>query len=116
MARPRAGSERELNVHAVDPGDARVADDLDRPLAGNELAEPLERAELDVDPARGEHSALDIAGTCICGVVVERLTLLVQRPEGSLVLRQRAVAAADAAPRLLGVDLDEDGHGAISQR
>src|SRR6185436_7193916 len=41
VARPRAGSEGELNLHAVDPGDARIADDLDRPLAGNELAEPL---------------------------------------------------------------------------
>ena len=69
-----------------------------------------------MDPARGEHGALDVVGTCICGVVVERLPLLVQRPEGSLVLRQRAVAAADAAPRLLGVDLDEDGYGTISQR
>ena len=115
VARTRARSERELDVHAVDPGDARVADDLDRPLAGNELAEPLERAELDVDAARGEHGAVDVARSRIRGVVVERLPLLVQRPERSLVLRQRPVAAADAAPRLLGVDLDEDGDGAISR-
>jgi hypothetical protein len=116
VARPRPCSERELDVHAVDPGDPRVADDLDRPFAGNELAEPLERAELDVDSARGEDRTVDIVRARIRGVVVERLPLLVQRPEGRLVLSERAVTAADTAPSLLGVDLDENRHGAISQR
>ena len=114
LARARA-LERELHVHPVDPGDARVADDLDRPVAGNELAEPLERADLDVDAASDENGTFDVPGARIRSVVVERLPLLVQRPESRLVLRKRAVATADAAPRLLGVDLDEDRHGALAQ-
>ena len=116
VARTRPRSERKLDVHAVDPGDPRVADDLDRPLAGNELAETLERTGLAVDTARSEDGTIDIPRSCIRGVVVERLPLLVQRPEGRLVLGQRPVAAADAAPGLLGIDLDEDRHGAISER
>ena len=44
-----ARAERDLRPDAVDPGDVRVGDELDRPVAGNELAELVDRAELDVD-------------------------------------------------------------------
>ena len=116
MGCPGAGAESELHVHAVDPEDPRVADDLDGIVAGNELAEMLERADLDMDAPGGEHGAFDVPRVRIRSVVVERLTLVVERPESRLVLRQRTVGAADAAPCLFGVDLDEDRHGALSQR
>ncbi len=116
VARTRPRAERELGVHAVDPGDARVADQLDRAVARDELAEPLERAGLDVDAARGEHGAVEVPGARVRGVVVERPPLLVERPERCLVLRERPVAAGDTAPRLLGVDLDEDRQRALPQR
>ena len=54
-------AERELGVHAVDPGDPRVADELDRPVAGDELAELLEAPGLDMDAAGGENCAVEIA-------------------------------------------------------
>ena len=111
-----ARAERELDVHAVDPRHPRVADDLDLAVAGDELAELLERARLDVDAAGGEHGAFEVARAGVCRAVVERLPLLVERPEGRLVLRERPVAAADAAPRFLGVDLDQDRHGPAAQR
>ena len=115
MDRLGADAERELDVHAVDPRHPRVADDLDPSVAGDELAEPLQRAELHVNAARGQDGAVEIARARIGRVVVERPPLLVQRPERRLVLRQRALAA-DAAPCLLGVDLDQDRHGPPAQR
>jgi hypothetical protein len=42
VARPGARAERQLDVHPVYPGDAGVADDLDRAAAGDELAELLQ--------------------------------------------------------------------------
>ena len=113
--RARSRSERELGVHAVDPGDPRVADQLDRAVAGDELAQPLEGARLDVDAAGGEDGPVDILGARIRGIVVERPPLLVERPERCLVLPERPVAAGDAAPCLLGVDLDENRQGALPQ-
>ena len=77
--RAGAGAEGELDVHPVDPGNPRVADDLDLPVARDELAEPLERAGLDVDAAGGEDGALEI-GACA------------RRPQ-----RRRAAAAARTA-------------------
>ena len=38
-----AGAKRELRLHPVDSGHVRVGDDLDRAVAGHEVAEPLER-------------------------------------------------------------------------
>ena len=116
VARARPGAERELGVHAVDPGDPRVADQLDRAVAADQLAEPLQRPGLDVDASHGEHDPVDVAGARVGGVVVERAPLLVQRAERRLVLRERPIASADAPPRLLRVDLDQDRHGALPQR
>ena len=116
VARTRPRAERELGVHAVDPGDARVADQLDRAVARHELAKPLECAGLDVNAARGEDGPEEVAGARVRGVVVERPPLLVERPERRLVLRERPVAAGDPAPRLLGFDLDEDRQSALPQR
>ena len=60
MHRGEPAAERELRVGAVDPGDVRVGDERRRAVAGHELAEPLERARLDVDAAGGEHDAVDV--------------------------------------------------------
>ena len=57
----RRGAERELRVHAVDAGDVRVRDERDRAVAGHELAEPLQRAALDVDAGGGEHDVVGVA-------------------------------------------------------
>ena len=53
-------AERELRVRAVDAGDVRVGDERDRAVAGDELAEPLERAELDVDAGGGEDDVVGV--------------------------------------------------------
>ena len=58
LREPRA--ERELRVHAVDAGDVRVGDERDRAVAGDELAEPLQRAALDVDAGGGEDDVVDV--------------------------------------------------------
>ena len=86
------------------------------PVAGHELAEPLERAGLDVDAAGGEDGAVEIGRACVRRLVVERPPLVVERPERRLVLRQRPVAARDSAPRLLDVDLDQDRERPLAQR
>ena len=109
-------AQRQLHVHAIDPGDARVADDLDLSACGHELAEPLQRARFDVHAAGGEHGSVEIGRAGVRGVVVERPPLLEQRPERCFVLGERPVAALDAEPCLLGVDLHQDRHGAIAQR
>ena len=116
VQRSGARSERQLRVHPVDPGDARVGDDLDRPVAGNELAEPLERAQLDVDPAGREDGAVQVVGPRVRSAIVERPALVVEPTEGCLVLRQRPVAAAGSPPRLPDVDVDEDREGPVAQR
>ena len=116
VARARPGPERELSVHAVDPGHARVADQLDRAVAGDKLAESLERARLDLDAARDEHGAVEVTDARVGGVVVERPSLLVERPEGRFVLRERPVAASHAPPRLLGLDLYEHRQRPLAQR
>ena len=47
-------AERLLGARAVDAHHRRVGDERDRPVARNELAEPVERAALVVDAGRGE--------------------------------------------------------------
>ena len=116
VTRSRPRSERELGVHAVDPGDARVADQLDRAVAPDQLAESLERSRLDVDAAGDEHAAVEVPDAGVGGVVVERPPLVVERPECGLVLRERPVAAANPPPRLLRLDLDEHRQRALPQR
>ena len=67
-----ARAERELRVHAVDAGDVRVGDERDRPVAGNELAEPLQRAALDVHAGGGEHDVVDVPGDDVGDLGVQR--------------------------------------------
>ena len=54
-------AERLLGARAVDAHHRRVGDERDGPVAGDELAEPVERAELVVHAAGGEHDAVRVA-------------------------------------------------------
>ena len=97
---PRA--ERDLRPYPVDPGDVRVGDELDRPLARHELSELVDRPELDVHAACREEQPVDVARAGVGDVLVERLAVSVERVEGVLVLRERPVAARDALHAVSG--------------
>ena len=107
--------EGELRVHAVDPGDARVGDELDGAVARHELAQPLECPELDVDAARSEHDVVGVVGARIGDRVVERPPFLVEAAELRLVAGERTVAAACPLPGGLDLDVEEDGEGGVPQ-
>ena len=104
----QAGAERELRVHAVDAGDVRIGDERDRAVAGDELAEPLERAALDVDACGGENDVVDVVRNDVGDLCVERAPLGEQPPELRLVLRERAVASPHALPARVDVDVEPD--------
>ena len=100
---------------AVDAHHRRVGDERDGAVAGHELAEPVERAELVVDAGRGERSTPStspLATTASATCAVERLPLVVQPAEHLLVLRERAVAALAAPPGRVDVDVEEHGERA----
>ena len=63
-------AEGELGRDAVDPGDVRVGDDLDRPRARHELAEEVDRADADVDTRSGERDPVGIACVGVGGIFV----------------------------------------------
>ena len=84
LVRLREIAERELRVGAVDAGDDRLGDERRRPVR-DELAEPLERADLDVDAGGGENDAVGVARARVGDLVVQR--------------RAQLVAAAKLAPR-----------------
>ena len=67
---------------------------LSRP--GDELAEPLERARLDVDPRGGEDRVLDALSRARRRPARTAPALVEERAEGLLVLRERPVGAGDA--------------------
>ncbi len=96
LREPRA--ERELRVHAVDAGDVRIGDERDRAVAGDELAEPPQRAALDVDAGRGEDDVVGVPGDDVGDLRVERPALLVEPLELLAVPRERAIAPAHALP------------------
>ena len=93
VARP----ERELRPDAVDPGDVRVGDERDRAVARDELAEHVERVELDVDARGGEHDAVHVERRGVGDVVVDGLPLAMEGVEGVGVARERPVGAARPA-------------------
>ena len=76
LREPRA--ERELRVHAVDAGDVRIADEVGGAVARHELAEPAQRAALDVDAGGGEDDVVRVARRCVGDFVVERLPFSVE--------------------------------------
>ena len=77
------------------------------PSPGNEVPQLVDRADLDVDAAGGEQCPVDVAGVRVRDLLVQRLTLAVERVEGVRVLRERAIAAGDALPRDLGLDVEQ---------
>ena len=87
-------TERRLCCVAVDAEHRRVGDERDRPVAGNELAEARERAELVVHAGRSQDDAVDVAARNdrVGDLAVERLPLGVQARELLFVLSERALA------------------------
>ena len=77
-------------------------------VAGNELAEPLQRSPLDVHAGGGEHDVVGIPGDDVGDLRVQRPSLVVQTAEGRLVLRERAIAALDPLPAGVDVDVEPD--------
>src|SRR5579864_1426979 len=108
-------AERELRVHAVDACDVPVGDESDRAVAGDERAEPRQRATLDVDAARDEDDVVDVVRDDVGDLCVQAPPLLVQPAELRLVLGQRSVAAADALPARVDVDVEPHGER-VAQR
>ena len=111
-----ARAERELRVHAVDAGDVRVADERDRAVARDELAEPLQRAALDVDAGGREHDVVGVAHDRVGDLGVERTPLLVELARS----RSRSCAsgrsrALDSLPAVVEVDVDQQGRRAAGE-
>jgi hypothetical protein len=104
--RGEACAKRELGVHAVDPRDVRVGDEYDLAVAGNELAELLQRPDADVDGSGGECDAFEIGRDRVGGLAVEGLTFLIQRAEQPLLLGERPVEPANAFPGRRRLHLD----------
>ena len=116
MARAGTRAERELHVHPVDPRHARVADDLDRSRPGDELAELLERARLDVDAAGGQHDAVDVVGARVGDLVVDRATLLVELPKRRFVLGERPFRPAHPLPGSVDRGIEQHRHRALAEQ
>ena len=76
-----------------------VRDELDRTVAGNELAQLVDRADLDMHTSRGEQRRVDVAGVRVGDRFVERLTVAVQRVERLLIRAQAGVRCRRRAPR-----------------
>ena len=116
MRRGEPAAELGLDGGAVDAGDMRVGDERDRPVAGDELTERLDRAESDVDPGRSEDGVVDVPGGGVGDLSIDRQPLVVEGPERSLLLGERSAAAAHPLPRRAGVDLDMDRQRVLAQR
>ncbi len=114
LCEPRA--ERELRVHAVDAGDVRVGDERDLAVSRHERAEAAERAAFDVHSGRGEHGVVGVVRHEVGRVRVERAALLEEPAELGLVLRERAVARADALPTRVDVGVEPDGDCVVVQQ
>ena len=115
LGEPRA--ERELRVHAVDAGDVRVRDERDRAVAGDELAEPLQRAALDVDAGGGEHDVVAVARGRVGHLGVERRAAARSgaRNSASSCASGRSLPR-DPLPRRLDVDGEMDDGRAVVAR
>ena len=91
-------AERELCGGAVDPADARVGDERDRAVAGDEGAELGQRAETDVNAGSREQRSVEVACSPIRARFVDREPLGVERHELLLVAGIRPVAGLGALP------------------
>ena len=81
MGSAEPGAERDLGVGTVDAEHPPVGDQCDPADAGDELAEPLERPDCDVDAAGREHDVVGVTGGGVGTVAVEPLALVVERLE-----------------------------------
>ena len=110
-----ARAESELDVDAVDAGDRRVGDDLDRPCSRYELSQAFDAPHADVDSCCRENDAVGVVRGRVAGLLVDRQALAVERVECLLVDGQRAVAARDSRPRDRRLDVEQDGEGASTE-
>ena len=62
MRRDVTVAECELRRDAVNPGNVRIGDELDRPVPGHELVQKIQRADPDIDPGGGKHDPVRVAG------------------------------------------------------
>ena len=92
-----------------------VGDELDRPVAGDQRPEELERAQLDVNAAGGQHHAVLLVCPRVGDLVVERLPLGEELAEAVLPLRERTAGAGNPAPRLRDVDLERHGQRVLGK-
>ena len=91
----------------MDAHHRRVGDERNRAVSRHELAQPVERPELVVDPGRCEDPAVDVVRSRIGDLAIQRLPLPPEAAELRLVLRKRALAAPAALPRSVRVDVEQ---------
>ena len=94
----------------------RIGDERDLPLAGHQLAEQLDRSDLDADAGGAEHHVVDVLRGCVRDLPVERHALLVERAERLFFPRERAIAPPHVLPGGPRVDLDVDRQRILPQR
>ena len=116
VGRDEPVAERRLRRGAMDAHDGRVGDERNRAGSGDELAQPFERAELMVDPRRGENHTVGIGCDGVRRLAIQRPALLEQLAELDLVLREWTIAAAHTLPRGVDLDLDEHRQRAVGKR
>jgi hypothetical protein len=109
-------AERQLSGRAVDPGHRRVGDERRGPVARDERAEELERADADVDARGGEDDVVEVVRDEVGRRLVERAPALVQLREAALVLRERPCGAPGTLPRRLERDVNPDRPRVSAQR
>jgi len=110
------GPERELGVHAVDAGDVRVGDERHVAASGDELAEPLQPAALDVDPRGSQNDVVGVPGDDVGDLRVDRAPLLVESPELVVVSSKWPFASFHALPRDVDVHVEPDDDRALPQQ
>ena len=107
VLREVARTECDLRPDPVDTRDPRVRDQLDGSVAGDEVAELVDRAELDMDAGRGEQDPVDVARLRVRHRLIEGLPVAMQRVERLLVLRERPTRSHDPLPGGLRVDIEQ---------
>jgi hypothetical protein len=94
----------------------RIGDERHSPLTGDELAEPLQGALLDVDSGSGEHDVVGIPRNGVGDFRIDRPSLLVEALELLVAPGERTVAPLHALPGNVDVDVDPDHRRVLLQQ
>jgi hypothetical protein len=108
-------AEGELCVCAVDPCDDGLGDERHATFR-DELAEPLERADLDVNACRCERDVASVAGARVGDLLVQGHAPLVATAKLGLVACQRPVALPNPLPRRVHIDLEKHVEREVRER